>query len=126
MPHSSSHRVGRNACQRPVQARLLTHGFARHLNRAFGRLRHVLQLQIFHGHPSVILCDGVSRLKHEVPTNVADTTMVILNLRLQPSALAAGFPLIERVRLAHWQAFDELPCCGRAGAEVRRFAFRAS
>ena len=100
MPHSSSHRVGRNACQRPVQARLLTHGFARHLNRAFGRLRHVLQLQIFHGHPSVILCDGVSRLKHEVPTNVADTTMVILNLRLQSSALAAGLPLVERVCLA--------------------------
>lgn len=53
-----------------------------------------------HGHQSVILCDGVSRLKHEVPTNVADTTMVIQNLRLQSSAHAAGLPLVERVCLA--------------------------
>ena len=77
----------------------LTHSKLRRV-RAFGRLRHVLQLQIFHGHPSVILCDGVGRLKHEVPTNVADTTMVIQNLRLQSSAHAAGLPLVERVCLA--------------------------
>ena len=95
-----SHRVGRNACERPVQTRLLPHVFTRLLNRTFGRLRHVLQLQIFYGHPSVILCDGMSRLKHEVATNVADTTIVVLNFRLQSSALVAGLPLIERARLA--------------------------
>ena len=95
-----SHRVGRNARQRPVQARLLPHVFARLLNRAFGRLRHVLQLQIFHGHPSVILCDGVSRSLHEVLTNVADTTIVRQNLVLQLPAPATRLPFVKRGRLA--------------------------
>ena len=97
---SHPHTIGRNACQRAVQAALLLHVPARILNRALGRFRHVLQLQIFHGHPSVFLCDGVSRSLHEVLTNVADTTIVRQNLVLQLPAPATRLPFVKRGRLA--------------------------
>ena len=89
------HRIGRNACKRTVQSALCTDVFARLLNRAFGRFRHVLQIQIFHGHPSVSLCDGVSRLLHEVLTNVADAAIVFLDLLLQMPSATTRLPLVE-------------------------------
>ena len=89
------HRIWRNADKRTVQAALCTDVFARFLDRAFGRLRHVLQIQIFHGHPPEFLCDGVSRLLHEVLTNVADAAIVFLNLLLQMPSATTRLPLVE-------------------------------
>ena len=87
------HRIWRNAGKLTVQAALYTDVFARFLNRAFGRLRHVLQ--IFHGPPSVSLCDGVGRLPHEVLTNVADAAIVFLDLLLQMPSATTRLPLVE-------------------------------